>query len=169
MKSAVRAAIVGLGMACAVAVLPVVPAHAFAIYFVVNTNDAGIGSLRDAIEDANADAGANDLQNYPTITSAVTAGGLTTIAWDLDSLGGATFRIEFFASNSCDGSGNGEGRKYMDTTTAVTVAATGLATGITATANTAGVGQVVVATATLVPAAGLFGPTSEFSACVVVT
>jgi hypothetical protein len=113
------------------------------------------------------DVGANDLQNYPTITSAVTTMGVTTIGWSLDSVPNSTFHLEFFVSNACDGSGHGEGTKILGDTAAMTPAV-GQVTGATMTAVAANVGQFVVATATLVPAAGVYESTSEFSACVVV-
>jgi hypothetical protein len=113
------------------------------------------------------DAGANDLQNYPTITSAVTVMGVTTIGWNLDSVPNSTFHLEFFVSNACDPSGNGEGTKIIGDDTAMTPAV-GVIAGSTVTAVAANVGQSVTATATLMPAGGGYESTSEFSTCVVV-
>jgi hypothetical protein len=92
--------------------------------------------------------------------------GVTTIGWSLDSVPLSSFRLEFFVSNVCDGSGHGEGTKVIGDASAMTPA-TGLTSGTTVTAVAANVGQFVVATATLVGAAG-YESTSEFSACVVV-
>jgi hypothetical protein len=137
---------------------------------IVANNGLGIdldaaGVLANDAQDP--DVGANDLQNYPTITSAVTAMGVTTITWGLDSVPMSTFHLEFFVSNACDASGNGEGTKILGDATAMTPAV-GQTSGTTVTAVAANVGQVVVATATLVPAGGGYESTSEFSACVVV-
>jgi CSLREA domain-containing protein len=54
------------------------------------------------------DVGANNLQNYPVLSSAVTD-VTTTVEGLLQSTPETTFRIEFFASAALDPSGNGEG------------------------------------------------------------
>lgn len=66
------------------------------------------------------DTGANDLQNYPVITSAVVSGGTTTISGTLNSLPTTTFRLEFFASEFCDATGFGEGQLFIGTTDVTT-------------------------------------------------
>lgn len=108
------------------------------------------------------DTGANDLQNFPDLTSATTFGGTTTIQGTLDSNPVSTFRIEFFASASCDLSGNGQGKTFLG---AANVSTNGACTAnITATVGVAvPTGQVITATAT-----DPSGNTSEFSACVTV-
>jgi hypothetical protein len=60
------------------------------------------------------DAGVNDIQNFPVVSSATTAGSLTTIAGTLNSTANATFRVELFASVTADPSGFGEGQTYLD-------------------------------------------------------
>jgi CSLREA domain-containing protein len=72
-------------------------------------NDAGDG-----------DTGANDLQNYPVITSAVTAGGSATLSGTLNSTPSTSFRLEFFASEICDATGYGEGQQFIGTTNVTT-------------------------------------------------
>ncbi len=118
----------------------------------VTPNDPGDG-----------DAGANGLQNFPTLTSAtLSPGATTTISGALNSAAGGTFLIEGFANPQCDASGHGEGLFPIGQ--------------MTATANGAGdvsfsvplglaipAGWVVTATAT---DAG--GNTSEFSPCATV-
>ena len=71
-------------------------------------------------DDGDADTGPNDLQNYPVITSAVTSNGTATISGTLNSTPATTFRIEFFASTACDGSGFGEGQTFIGTTDVTT-------------------------------------------------
>ncbi len=105
-----------------------------------------------------ADTGANSLQNFPVITSAVSSNGTTTITGTLNSTANEPFRIEFFASPDCSASGNGEGKTFLGSTNVTT-------SGNNAAFNASFPGftlnQFVTATATDL------GPlnTSEFSQC----
>ncbi len=114
----------------------------------VNTNDPG-----------DADSGANDLLNFPAITSAFAWGGTMTATFDLDVPPG-NYRVEFFSSAAADPSGHGEGGSFLS--------------GVTATAGSGLVaimsgnpGDTITATATMDLGAGTFGATSEFSLAVV--
>jgi hypothetical protein len=60
-----------------------------------------------------ADTGVNGLQNFPTIVSAVTAKGKTTLNGALHSTPAGKFRIEIFANHACDASGYGEGGTFL--------------------------------------------------------
>src|SRR5207248_11730537 len=60
-----------------------------------------------------ADDGPNHLQNFPVLTSVTSSGGMTTIAGRLNSTANTTFRIEFFANDSIDPSGYGEGQIFL--------------------------------------------------------
>jgi parallel beta-helix repeat protein len=114
----------------------------------VTANDAG-----------DADTGANNLQNFPVLTSVTTSGSFTNIAGTLNSTANTTFTIDFYRNTSCDTSNNGEGESRVGHVT-VTTDASGNAT-INATGLTAvPVGQVATAVA-IDPN----GNTSEFSAC----
>ena len=119
----------------------------------VTTNDAG-----------DADSGANNLQNFPVLTSASSSGGNTTISGSLNSTASTTFRIEFFSSSTGDSSGYGEGQNYLGFAT-VTTNGSGNAT---FNANLVGVSlaslDVVTATATVDLGGGNYGSTSEFAA-----
>ena len=114
----------------------------------VTANDAG-----------DADTGANNLQNFPVLTSATNLAGTITIRGTLNSLPTKSFRIEFFSSASCDGSGSGEGKNYLGTTN-VTTDAGNNATFTVAFPAVDAADTVVTATATAPD-----GGTSEFSAC----
>ena len=65
---------------------------------------------------ADADTGANNLQNFPVLTSSSTSGGNTTITGTLNSTGDAQFTIDFYSSAVCDPSGYGEGKTYLGST-----------------------------------------------------
>jgi hypothetical protein len=121
----------------------------------VTANDAGDG-----------DGGANELQNFPVLATAISNGSEVVVTGSLNSSANTTFRIEFFANSSCDGSGHGEGMSYLG---AVDVGTDGGGNAIvqaTFPAAAAPVGQQLTATATGTNA--LFS-TSELSACLGVT
>jgi hypothetical protein len=116
----------------------------------VTANDAG--------SPPDQDTGANNLQNFPVLTLATSGASLTTIAGTLASTPSTTFRIELFANDSCDGSGNGEGQEF--------IAATNVTTNGSGNASfnqdfpLVATGRVVTATAT-----DPNGNTSEFGSC----
>ena len=116
----------------------------------VTPNDAGDG-----------DAGANNLQNFPVLSSAAIISGSTTVAGALNSTPGANFRIEFFSNPSCDPSGTGEGRTFLGFRNVTT---DGAGDAVFSAGPFAGVvvGQAVTATATNTAT----NDTSEFSTCV---
>jgi hypothetical protein len=105
-----------------------------------------------------ADAGGNDVLNFPVLTAAVAAGGDLTISGSINTGANKTLRIEFFASSAADPSGHGGAERYLG----FVVVQTGAGTTATfaKTLAAAGVlpGQVVTATAT-----DELGNTSEYS------
>jgi len=107
-----------------------------------------------------ADTGANNLQNFPVLTSAVSNGVTTTIAGTLNSTANTTFRVEFFSNPACAASGNGEGQTFLGSTGVTTDGSGNVSVSVTFNVGLP-VGSVVTSTATD-PA----GNTSEFSACV---
>lgn len=117
----------------------------------ITANDAG-----------DLDGGANNTQNFPTLTSATRGGANTTIVGTLNSTASGTFRVQFFSNPECDSTGVGEGLNFLGETTVVTNAA-GAGSISMVIGVAVPVGSAVTATAT---DAG--GNTSEFSACVVV-
>jgi VCBS repeat-containing protein len=62
---------------------------------------------------SDADAGANNLQNYPLITSVARASGSVTVEGTLNSTPNGDFRIELYSSPDRDPSGYGEGAQYL--------------------------------------------------------
>ena len=113
----------------------------------VQPNDAG-----------DADAGPNNLQNFPVLTSAILDQSTTTVAGTLDTANGV-YRVELFSAPSCDPSGNGEGRTFLGSTD-VTVSGGGLASFSVDLPVATTVGDIATATAT-----DASGNTSEFSMC----
>ena len=108
------------------------------------------------------DIGANNLQNFPVITSAVSGGGTTTVQGPLNSKPLTEFRLEFFSNTACDPSGHGEGETFIGFTD-VTTDGSGNASFMVTFPIAVPAGQLITATAT-----DPNGNTSEFSECEVV-
>lgn len=106
------------------------------------------------------DAGANDRQNYPLLTTAG-VGAVTIVTGTLNSTPARTFRVEFFGSPAADPSGFGEGRTFLGFINVTTDAAGNAA--IAATLPAVVTGSVVTATATDLTTSD----TSEFSNAIV--
>jgi len=113
----------------------------------VTPNDAGDG-----------DTGANNLQNFPVLTSATS--GSTTIEGALNSTPNTEFRLEFFSNSACDPSGHGEGETFLGSTN-MTTDGSGNASFAVTFPDTVTAGHFITATAT-----DPDGNTSEFSQCV---
>jgi len=60
-----------------------------------------------------ADAGANNLQNFPEITAAPITAGFVDLAGTLNSVASKAYRLEFFSGMGCHLAGNGEGRHFL--------------------------------------------------------
>jgi hypothetical protein len=110
-----------------------------------------------------SDTGPNNLQNFPSLTSAGSDGQSIQMGGTLNSQPNTGFTIEFFANSECDPSGFGEGKRFIGTTS-VTTGNTCDATFDVFVASAVPAGQFITATAT-----DPDGNTSEFSACVEVT
>jgi uncharacterized repeat protein (TIGR01451 family) len=109
------------------------------------------------------DTGANNLQNFPLLTSAVISETSVTISGMLDSAPLGNYTIEFFANSACDPSGNGEGGQFIGSTS--------VSTSMACTASFSvgfpplpGGSSFITATAT-----DSMGNTSEFSPCIMAT
>lgn len=118
----------------------------------VDTNDAG-----------DVDTGPNNKQNYPVLSSAHSTSASTTVTGTLHSITNTQFTLDFYASDSCDSSGYGEGERYLGSDT-VTTDSSGDASFTSALGESTGGVAQVTATAT-----DPDGNTSEFSACVQAT
>ena len=57
--------------------------------------------------------GANLLQNYPVLNTAISSSANTVVTGSLNSTPDETFHLEFFASPSANASGYGEGKTYL--------------------------------------------------------
>jgi hypothetical protein len=108
------------------------------------------------------DTGANDLQNYPALTSVAVVGSSTRVGGTLNSTAQAAFTLDFYASRVADPSGYGEGARYLGSTTVTTDAAGTAAFDVTLAATFPD--ESVTATAT-----NSLGDTSEFSIAVPVS
>ena len=113
----------------------------------ITLNDAGDG-----------DVGSNEQQNFPVITSVSEGGGQIQIQGTLNSKPSTAFAVDFYASQSCDPLGFGEGQFYIGETTVTTDGAGDALFNVSFPAPSSG--HVITATATD-PA----GNTSEFSGC----
>ncbi len=117
----------------------------------VTPNDAGDG-----------DSGANDLQNFPVLTSATVIGTTTVVAGALNSTAGTPFVVQVFANETCNPYGYGDGRYPIAQ--------------VTVTTNAAGTGAISLTLPFAVPRGWVLsatatnpgGSTSEFSACTTV-
>ena len=104
------------------------------------------------------DTGANNLQNFPVVTSATS--GSSTIEGTLNSTASATFRLEFFSNSECDPSGHGEGETFLGSTMVTTDGSGDVGFAVTLDA-TVPLGHFITATAT-----DPDNNTSEFSLCI---
>jgi hypothetical protein len=114
----------------------------------INANDPG-----------DSDTGANDRQNFPVLTTLLSAPSSTTIQGTLNSTPNTTFQIDFYSNVSCDPSGNGEGGQFFNTTSVMTDG-NGNATIDASFPIALDPGRSITATAT-----DPGGSTSEFSPC----
>ncbi|MGC1375066.1 MAG: hypothetical protein WA821_02520 [Anaerolineales bacterium] len=105
------------------------------------------------------DAGPNQTQNFPVLTSAT--GSTFTITGRLNSLPADAYTVEFFSSPAatCDPSGYGEGKKFVGSKIVTTNALGNVSFSFTGSI-VFGAGEVITATAT-----DASGNTSEFSLC----
>ena len=107
------------------------------------------------------DVGANQLQNFPELQSAVSRGTSGTVRGKLDSVPSSSFRIEVFGNAACDPSGNGEGQTFLGAADLTTNNGGNGEFSVTAAFAP---GDYITATAT-----DASGNTSEFSGCLLAT
>jgi hypothetical protein len=109
------------------------------------------------------DTGGNELQNFPELTIADASPTDILVEGSLDSIAGATYRVQLFANAACDASGHGEGARFLGSTTVSTV---GSGRGDFSVVLPALVGDGEAITATVTNPGN---NTSEFSACFAAT
>ncbi|MBA3869349.1 MAG: DUF11 domain-containing protein, partial [Anaerolineae bacterium] len=109
-------------------------------------------------DNGDADTGANNLQNYPVLSTITYAGGQATINGSLNSKANAAFELDFYASSVCDPTGYGEGEIYLGHLSKTT-SGSNVSFSFVPTVNFPS-GSFITATAT-----DAAGNTSEFSAC----
>ncbi|MGH7783711.1 MAG: Calx-beta domain-containing protein, partial [Candidatus Binatia bacterium] len=100
--------------------------------------------------------------NYPVLSAAINLGAASDLTGSLNSTANTTFDVDIYASPTCDGSGFGEGRTLLGSTSVSSDS--GGDVNFDITSITLPLGQFITATATD-PA----GVTSEFSGCMQVT
>ncbi len=66
------------------------------------------------------DAGDNNLQNYPVLTSVTNTGASVTINGSLNSKANSSYRLEFFDNAALDPSGFGQGARFIGATNVMT-------------------------------------------------
>lgn len=114
-------------------------------------------------DNRDVDNGANNLQNYPVLTSAATSAGSTTVQGTFNSERDKNFRLDFFSSPFFNTSGFGEGQTYLDSMTVLTDGS-GNASFVRALPVAVPAGYILTATAT-----DSANNTSEFSSWLAVT
>jgi CSLREA domain-containing protein len=120
-----------------------------------------------ANDSGDSDTGPNGLQNFAVLGSATVAGSNLRVAGSLNSAANTTYRIELFASSTADGSGHGEGQRYLGFVD-VTTDGSGNATFSTTVVGAAvSAGEIVSSTTTRLDGSLNAVETSEFSANVI--
>ncbi len=126
-------------------------------------------TANDPVVNMDSDTGANNLQNFPVLTSVTRTVTQVTVNGTLNSTASTQFRIEFFASTAQDGTGYGEGQRYLGFAN-VTTDGSGNATINTTLTATVAAGEFISATATKSNATfTTFTDTSEFAGSLVAT
>ncbi len=105
------------------------------------------GDSVTANDASDTDTGANDLQNFPVLSASTTNGVQVTVTGTFNSTASTTFRIEFFANSCVDGTGYGEGERYLGFAN-VTTDGSGNATINTTLTAAVTAGEFISATAT---------------------
>jgi titin len=127
----------------------------------VTPNDA------NDIDYAGTNTGPNHYLNFPVLNSVTSTNGTATITYDLDindaEVGATGYRVEFFANDSADASGHGEGQTYLGSDT-VSGDVTGKQVTITLPVNVSGTKYISAVTTMTDNSTDGFGHSSEFAA-----
>ncbi len=117
-----------------------------------------LGNDGVTLNNSEGHSGPNLFQDFPLLSSAITANGTTTITGSLSGTPGTTDRVEFFSNPAASSSGYGQGQTFLGFVS-VPINSSGTASVSITLANAVTIGQFITTTATD-PA----GDTSEFSA-----
>lgn len=115
-----------------------------------------------ANDPGDSDTGANNLQNFPIITSVTAGVSSTSVKGTLNSSASSPFNLDFYRNSACDPTGHGEGEHLIGSTLITTDALGNANFDITFPVVTAA-NELLTATATDQSA-----NTSEFSPCATV-
>lgn len=117
-------------------------------------------------DDSDADTGPNGYINFPVLNAVTQDGAQATINYSLDAADSPTdqYRVEFFANDSADTSGYGEGQTFLGAITSSN--GDNQTTSFTLPSGTDLTGKSISATTTAIDATtnSGFGATSEFAA-----
>jgi hypothetical protein len=120
-------------------------------------DNTGLGILLNSANNA------NENQAAPVLTGVSSSSSGTTISGTLQSVAGTTFRVEFFANQSPNPFGYGEGQTFLGSAT-VTTDISGNASFTASLSNSVPLGQrYISATATVANSDSTFGDTSQFA------
>ena len=132
----------------------------------IDLGEPGVGAGVTLNDLGDTDIGPNDRQNFPVITSAVSAGNNTTIQGKLNSLPNKTYDLDFYSNPACSPRPQGfqEGQTYLGSGQVTTDGSGNGTIDVLLTNVTIAAGTPVAATAT-----DPDGNTSEFSQRIVLT
>ena len=108
---------VSYGIAVNSTTAPYIVSNSFLGNSIYSNGALGIDLGRNGVtlnDVGDADAGPNNYQNFPVLTSAqIVSGTQVTIIGSLNSASNSSFRVEFFSSTTQDTNGYGEGQNYL--------------------------------------------------------
>ena len=120
------------------------------------------GTANDTLD---ADTGPHGLQNFPVLSSAGILGDEVQIFGSLNAAVETEYIVDFYTSDACDGSGNGEGQAWLGFSRVATDAAGDAGISVNTLLGSIREAQTPVGSHITATATGTDG-TSEFSACV---
>lgn len=112
----------------------------FTSNLIFNNAGLGIDLNNDGVtnnDNRDVDAGPNNLQNFPVISTVTALGSDTAISGTLNSTPNTRFRLEFYANSVRDGSNNGQGEIFIGTVDVTTNASGNASFNVTFTTGTA--------------------------------
>jgi hypothetical protein len=139
---------------------------------IFNNGGLGIDLGGDGVtpnDTADADIGANNLQNYPVLQLVTANGPVTSLKGSFNSAPSSTYLLQFFMSATGNASGFGEAGTLVGSLTVTTDAAGNANFDQSLSGTFTNIGWAVSATATQDFGGGIYGVTSEFSRSILAT